>query len=204
MDQFTSDLINRVENLERRLQIQERNENQAWKGTAFPTTGLYDRRKFTISSTRDIEYFYDLANTRWLSTTEYNMTLAFLPGAARPIAVATAAVLFGAGPESNSAYSIYVTTLAHFWFVQTTHNSTNFWTGQLYKYDTPANKTTLGSAFNSWATGRLPGTNYLDPVAINTVVTQPNLLQLQIDYSLTGAPGNLFWDPLGLKYRLVG
>jgi hypothetical protein len=205
LTQNDRDLMVKIADLDRRLQIQERNENQIWKGANFPTTGLYDRRKFTITTaTRDEDFFYDLANTRWLSTTEYNMTLAFLPGTVRPITIATVAVLFGAGPESNPAYSILVTTLAHFWFIQATFNATNFWTGQLYSQDATNPKVALGPSFSSWATGRLASVKYLDPININTVLTQPNLLQMQLDYTLSGAPGNFFWDPCILKYRLVG
>jgi hypothetical protein len=131
LTQNDRDLMVKIADLDRRLQIQERNENQIWKGANFPTTGLYDRRKFTITTaTRDEDFFYDLANTRWLSTTEYNMTLAFLPGTVRPITVATTTSLIEQAiskqhrPDTANNYP-------DFWFVQTTHNATNFWTVQL-------------------------------------------------------------------------
>lgn len=202
ISQNERDLMAKIADLDRRLQLQERNENQIWKGTAFPTTGLYDRRKFTRSD-RDIEYFYDLANTRWLSTTEYSVTIPFFPGTVRPITIATTTSLIE-GPTADSSASIYLTTIPIFWFVQTTHNVTNFWSVQFARSDNTNATTNVGSALPSWQTGRLANTPYMDTLTLNTVVAQTGLFQIQLTYTPTGAPGGLFWDPPVMYFRKVG
>jgi hypothetical protein len=204
LTQNDRDLMVKIADLDRRLEIQERNENQIWKGANFPTTGLYDRRKFTITTaTRDEDFFYDLANTRWLSTTEYSVTIPFFPGTVRPITVATTTSLIE-GPSATSTDQILLTTIPIFWFVQTTHNATNFWSVQFARSDSTNAAFNVGAALSSWQTGRLANTPYMDTLTLNTVVAQTGLYQIQLTYTPTAAPGSLFWDPPIMYFRKVG
>jgi hypothetical protein len=167
-------------------------------GTAFPTDNLFSGRQF-FRTDRNIDYSYDLANTRWLSITIVSFPLVPRETQAFTQAVHTLdARIYGAAIGNG----VYLETLEWSFFPNgTAQSGTNFYTitnGVLGGSGTPTLSGTTDTktmTINAW-------NDVKDTFSANQVQASTFFLY-NVTMTPSGAPGTFFFNAT-LRGRLIG
>lgn len=148
-------------------------------------------------------YFYDGA--RWLSTTRYPLLLGANTNGTilSPLSATTQAFLNTGAPDETQA--LYIEKLVSRNVTNTTLDATNNWTIELWRQPlAPGANVQLGTT-NTFQTGRVAGTPYLNVITVNTAlsaVTDAYLFFLTA--TKNAAPGTLAFTNSIMWYRLIG
>lgn len=174
-----------------------------------PTSGINSGTSFPVSPTdreifyrtdRDILYFYDLANTRWLSVQLYREQIAMLPSSLTP--VSTSGIAVGRLAPWHTTYDLWC---EDFWFaagISTTNNGSNYWTFALKKY-TPNLGASVTMASRNTSADTV-GVTATAQVAIDALLTPGSYNFMQVEATKTGAPDVFSIAAMAMSYRLVG
>lgn len=169
-----------------------------FSGTSFPGSPS-DRQTF-FRTDRDIQYFYDLANTRWLSTAEYTTTFPMQDSALNAGYTGAAANLGRLSVPFRGTYSILLTRFQVTTLVQTTNNGSNYWTVKLNRADGSDTDTQIGTTIDTSAdTAGTQVDHFISP----NVVCDSSARQLKLRVDKVSSPLALYISGL-LSYRLVG
>jgi hypothetical protein len=146
-----------------------------------------------------LEFFWDVAAANWLSTTEYPVTVPFVPAAL----AATGNSGIVDSPVTDT--KIYVTKVIAASITAATYDVTNNWSLQIQRQDNTGVNQNVGSAVSNWATGRLTTRRYLVTSTINSIFTVDTQALLWIvRWVKNGAPGNVSVESGTLWFRVVG
>lgn len=191
------ELIDKVENLARRVIRLETIEETRRYGTAFPASPFTRQRYFRTD--QGIEYYYD--GTRWLSTTLYEKVLES-NDAPQPLTQATHQ--FRATVAGHATNGFYISGLSAGFFSSTAQSGTNFYTLTLDVIDT--SNTTTNLPMTSGNDTKTFTTNSrwweIAPVFTATAFTSGNFI-IQATMTPTANPGT-FRCPISVAYRLIG
>lgn len=191
------ELIDKVENLARRVIRLETIEETRRYGTAFPASPFTGQRYFRTD--RGIEYYYD--GTRWLSTALMSFQLPYnANGTTFPISATLSDANRCDRPNPN--YSMWLVEISYRFAVNTTFDATNNWSGALIGTNATTNPTIATLTF--WQTGRTAGTAYYDTTIIGSVNAVADAWKFRIDLTKNSAPGTLVWSIPTVNYRLIG
>jgi hypothetical protein len=115
-------------------------------GTAFPigSPSPVDRALF-YRTDRDILYFYDSANSRWLSVQRHLIQVPTNPTAAANFSASTVSIFQGSAPFVPSSTDFYVEKYIQAFHVTTTNDGTKYWNMLLRKVDSAGSATTIGT-----------------------------------------------------------
>lgn len=163
-------------------------------GTSFPVSPS-DGDKF-YRTDRNIEYFYDLANTQWLSTQLFERHFS-MQDAVNPYTGATS-VLRGVNPWQGR-YALWVETF-DFTSLATSTTASNYYTGQLiYTPDGTASNITVGGTASSQ--GNTQNTFTSNRVDVNAEIPA-TASAIQARFTETGSATEYLGA--SMTYRLVG
>ncbi len=167
-------------------------------GTSFPSSPA-DRQTF-YRTDRDIQYFYDLANTRWLSVQEFVQTFPMTNLALTSGETAAASNSGRLSVPFRGTYSILLTRFQISANVQTTNDGSNYWTIKLNRADTDDNDVQIGSTMDTsaQAVGK-----WVDQFISPNVVLDATARLLKLRVDKVGSPQQLLITGL-LSYRVVG
>lgn len=170
-----------------------------FSGTAFPGSPS-DRQTF-YRTDRDIQYFYDLANTRWLSVQEQTVSFPAETAAVDSSLGISAAANAGRLPVPyRGTYSILITRFQVRTLVPTTNDGTKYWTIKLNRADSADSDVQIGTTMDTSAdTASTNHDHFISP----NVVCDSTARQLKLRVDKVSTPGNLNVQGL-LSYRLVG
>ncbi|MBA3829885.1 MAG: hypothetical protein H0X33_13175 [Taibaiella sp.] len=167
------------------------------EGTSFPGTPTTNQRYFRTD--RGIQYYYD--GTRWLS--ELKIILMSTSNLITTDNLSTNTNDVQQCKHPSFLYDIYLVSVETLSYVVTTHTSGAYWVLDFRKQDTAAAETSVATT-NSWKTGRVTNTTYLDTISLGIQYSSSVNPQFVIGYTKTGAPGNLYFLTTSINYRLVG
>jgi hypothetical protein len=166
------------------------------RGTSFPASPYTNQMFFRTD--RGLEYYYD--GTRWLSQRLQHI-LNYAVGITFPATVTATTVLRGGRPDST--YDMYLETAVIRALTNTTLDVTNNWTITLNRQDSVNALTSLGTV-NTFQTGRVAGSPYLNTITVNAALTLTQAYNFSVDLTKNAAPGTLGFDSMVLNYRLIG
>ena len=161
-------------------------------GTSFPGTpsdnDLYYR------TDRDLLYYYNLGATNWLTVNQFDTAVANKTAL-------TATTVPAIYIPISGTYSLWITE----WYIITNVGGTNdgskYWDLKLYKSDSAASTTLIGSGLTTSAD--TAGTWYNHVETIGAAVVPASFPLVRVDVTKVSTPGSLAWG-MGYRFRLVG
>jgi hypothetical protein len=205
MENYFRSIMADIKNLMGRVSKLEAQENMIDYGPTFPTTNVYNGRKFIITGSGRMYEFDSSINYggMWKGALSDVFPLAYAPGA---VAMPWTTAAFPAAPHT---YNAQFTGVSHMWFETfRTHffsqgvvSGANFWKLDFNLANVSNQAWALGTANNSaGATNQWtkPG------LTQNMVVPVNQWGALYTALSFTGAPGNLFLSAPTLLARELG
>lgn len=159
-----------------------------FSGTAFPTSDLWQGMPFHRTDLK-MDCFYDLANTQWLSMTEYS----------------TGRVTFSASADAGvpserlrDDYAHFVTRVNLSAIVSTTNDGSNYWTFTISSRDSTISAST--TIFTDDTSDQ--STAWVDYDGDPSEDTPANYGQYYLAYAKTGSPGSVTLT-FSVNYRLI-
>lgn len=172
------------------------------EGDAFPTIGADDGDRFYRTDLR-MEFFYDDALNRWMSTEVFSVPLSAM-NATEPYTATTAGAKGAATPALLGASDIYLLTHRLSFFVASggsALSASHKWTGSLTKLEDETNSATAihGPVIDSGSSGVWRTTE----ATINAVLGSGTVYdEFQMGWTMTGTPGTLRASST-LYYRII-
>lgn len=166
-------------------------------GPAFPTENLFDGRRF-YRTDRDIEYYYDLANTRWLSAQLLTLTI----GGERAQTYAAGNAYFYVGlPGRSIGNGVLLETMEIMFFpVSTNQDVANYYNLTGIVFGTVTNAGTI----NNINTQGLTAGSYRNLIWDINEAFDNTYYAFQSRLAIgAGSPGTYQWGA-ALSYRLIG
>lgn len=165
-------------------------------GSSFPGSPATDTLCYRTD--RDLLYYYD--GTRWLTVQVYSIELKHEDsGFTWPLTASGSPTHRGIPQVPNATFDTWLLTWETVSTVLTTNNGTNFWTGNLHKYDNAGGDTTIAT----FATSADAANGVIaKSVAINALLGA--YLGFYVEAVKTLSPGNWRFHGGHVRCRLVG
>jgi hypothetical protein len=171
------------------------------KVSSLPATGEF-HGQLRFDTTRNVLFFWHQVNNLWLSVNQVRDQMPPRGGIAMTATATTTDIVYWSNP--NRGGNIFIEDIYLPYLVGSPLDATNNWIFNIQRRSNGNVQNTMASAVNAYTGTQSAGTWYNAVWSINTSFNWASAVFLAIQLTKQNNPGQIFWEPGVVVWRLVG